>query len=313
MRIAKLKLIAAASAAAVGLAGTGALVAVSQEKKGTAGQPAEAAKADPNQPGKLDAAWNGDGPPPSAFPDIEPGAVKLPLPDGKTRVGILDTDPPVVKLRKAKLNLALRGYERAREKLQGVWGAPLDLAQLAVPVINAATELYPPADLLPWRRWFLSEMKQLERYMRAAGGRFAAAEVAAATTIRLDAEIALADLPPAAPPRATSEAKARLDALTEAVKLSKEVVETGNHRVEMLFNLLQLERDKAAAAAEVYGQTTELLPWYERWVEGAAWLEKTIRERFEAGTIGRQVWLQAKAQHHLAVGELNQLKRRLGK
>jgi hypothetical protein len=286
---------------------------VSQENKGAAGQPAEAAKADPNQPGKLDVAWNADGPPPSAFPDIQPGAVKLPLPDGKNRVDILDADPPVVKLRKAKLNLALRGYERARERLQGVRGAPLDLANLAAPVMNAAAELYPPADHLPWRRWYLSEMKQLERYMRAAGGRFAAAEVAAATTFRLDAEIALAELPPAVPAGGAPQAKARLEALARVLKLNKELIEAGNWRVETLYNVLQVMGDTPAGAAAVYGETAELLAWYEQWAEDAKGLEKLIRERFEAGTISQQDLLQVRAHRYLAEEKRDQLKRRLGK
>jgi hypothetical protein len=96
MRTAKLKLLAAA---AVGLIGAGAIVAVGQDKK-----PAEGGKPDP--------AWNKEDEVPSAFPNIKPlGPKEIKEFAAKRVPPVLESDSEVTKLLKAKLRVTLKELE----------------------------------------------------------------------------------------------------------------------------------------------------------------------------------------------------------
>jgi RNA polymerase sigma factor (sigma-70 family) len=110
MRTAKLKVFALIVGVGVGLAGTGVMVAVSQEKK----------PADPEAPraeaGKPDPAWNKADEVPSVFPELKFRVAPNALLDTDEivrfteaeQVQVLVTEPPLTKLAKARLNTVLR-------------------------------------------------------------------------------------------------------------------------------------------------------------------------------------------------------------
>jgi RNA polymerase sigma factor (sigma-70 family) len=112
MRTAKLKLVAAVSVVAVGLVGTGTIVAVGQERKAEeGGKPAPSAKAEAVKP---DPEWN-EGTK-SAFPDIKPLDLnELEKFTEKHATPALESDPPLRKLQKAKLRAAMEQLKLERE------------------------------------------------------------------------------------------------------------------------------------------------------------------------------------------------------
>lgn len=136
MRTAKLKLMAAVSAAAVGLIGTGAIVAVGQERKpADTGKPAPATKA---EAGKPDPAWNKQDEVPTAFPDIELWHDELKAFAATRAPTVLESDTPLRKLFKRKLQVAIAEVESGREVLITV--DPKSFEIIAAAIQQAARE-----------------------------------------------------------------------------------------------------------------------------------------------------------------------------
>lgn len=197
MRTAKLKLMAAVSAAAVGLIGTGAIVAVGQERKPTdTGKPDPAAKA---EAGKLEPAWNEDGK--TAFPNIKPiGPDELKAFADKHVPPVLESNPPLRKLQKAKLRAAIE--ELVRENDFGRIGdprVPFEIVQTAIlqavqEVVATGVELSDRReDRQTWLEFGVGLLKDNEAAVveRVKGGITRQSQAWNAQRHRLDAEIAL--------------------------------------------------------------------------------------------------------------------------
>ncbi len=199
MRTAKLKLWAAMSAVAIGLIGTGVLVAVGQDKgPATGGKPQPAAK---TQPGKPDPAWNKADDVPTAFPDIKPMEPKEVAEFAKKWTPtVLEGDRLEQKLRKIKLRTLLQSLViefNLRET--GVIGreAPeqlLRIGELTKETVSTALELNErPESRKTWLEFGIGLQKYVES-MTAEGVKTGTTRVqylATARRYRLDAEIAL--------------------------------------------------------------------------------------------------------------------------
>ena len=94
--------------------------------------------------------------------------------------------------------------------------------------------------------------------------------------------------------------KARLDELVKTSQLYTTLVRGGQWDVNSLFNLLQVWRDIPLAAADVYGQTEELVHWYEEWVSMVKGKEKILQERYRAGNVRLQDVEQTRAERFYA-------------
>ncbi len=199
MRTAKLKLVAAVSIAAVGLIGTGAIVAVGQEKKPAEGRrPASVAKAGA---GKPDPAWNKEGEAPTAFPDIKPvGLDQLKEFAAGHVPQVLESDSPLRKLQKAKLRVTMTELEFDRQFI--VIGDPKTgyevtlnrSLQAAREAVATALELSDrPGDQRAWLEFGVGVHKDIEAFMaeRVKSGTARPGEALPACRSLLDAEIAL--------------------------------------------------------------------------------------------------------------------------
>jgi hypothetical protein len=216
MRTAKLKLLAAASVVVVGLAGTGAIVAVGQEKK-----PAEAGKPDPEW------AWpkanrqqvpeglrkereeararfeksSKEAVQPTQFLDIKP----LHSEDIKAFIDkrvppVLDSDSPLRKLQKAKLRASLEELAYLVRFMDfGDNRRPFEttlslIAQVAREVATTGVELADrPEDRRAWLEFRVGLEKGIEAVVveRVSTGIANPSEAWSARRHRLDAEIAL--------------------------------------------------------------------------------------------------------------------------
>jgi RNA polymerase sigma factor (sigma-70 family) len=197
MRTAKLKLMAAVSAAAVGLAGTGAIVAVGQEKK-----PVEGAKSEPTakaETGKPDPPWNKEAQ--TAFPDIKPiGLDELKKFAEKHVPPVQESDSPLRKLQKAKLRTAMEELRLTSEFMQigdpkATYESIMDVIQQVVrEAVATGVELSDRReDRQAWLEFGVGVRKDIEAFFveRAKGGIVRLAQVLTARRHRLDAEIAL--------------------------------------------------------------------------------------------------------------------------
>ena len=200
MRTAKLKLLAAA---AVGLIGTGTLVAIAQEKK----------PADPARPAGPALAGVPDDPAPTAFPHIKPldsdGVARF-FADRLRLVKASPDDPPATRLNKAKLRLSVQAFHY---NFQLIASDRFDdrvlpgMARAVRDATDAAAELWPAADdRRPWLQMLVGVQLEVERYIMArarAGtgpnldaGPVLNRDVVTAQSARLDAELALLKLGP---------------------------------------------------------------------------------------------------------------------
>jgi RNA polymerase sigma factor (sigma-70 family) len=190
MKWTQLKLIAFVLTTVVTVTVTTA-VAVNQQQDGKS--PAPTATAKPAAV-DVDAAWN-KLPPPSAFPEIQAG---MPLP-GVTTVKVLADDTSLRKLQKARFNLLLREFEVATQSVRAGALPDSELRQFHAKLAAAAADVFDrPADLRPWVEAWVGAMKaeeeKAERADRASS--ISAADLLAVRRARIEAEIALAKLPP---------------------------------------------------------------------------------------------------------------------
>jgi len=199
MRTAKLKLVAAVSAAAVGLAGTGAIVAVGQDRKpAESGKPVPVAKADA---GKPDPAWNKAGEVPTAFPDIKPITLdEIKAFTAKHVPTVEVSDPPLRKLQKAKLRTAMEELASEIQFRQiGDPRSPFEITLIAIPqvareAIATGVELSDRReDQRAWLEFGVGVHKEIEAFVRDRIRQEIARPslVWTARRHRLDAEIAL--------------------------------------------------------------------------------------------------------------------------
>jgi hypothetical protein len=223
MRAAKLKLTAAVSAAAVGLIGTGMLVAVGQDKK-----PAETGKPDPvwdKDPEWFDRTrWSKDYldmlklreedparpklPPgwgrvrPTAFPDIGPvGPKELWVFVDKRVPPVLASDPPLRKLQKVKLRAAMDELICLGSFRYGVGDPQVPFEHMAATMVQVAREAVAvglelaegPEDRRAWLEFRVGLEKEHEAFAaeRYKSGLMPPSWVLSARRHRLDAEIAL--------------------------------------------------------------------------------------------------------------------------
>jgi hypothetical protein len=107
-------------------------------------------------------------------------------------------------------------------------------------------------------------------------------------------------------------AKAELDALVQVVRLAHQTIESGRLREPNLFSVLDVYRRIPVVAAEVIGETDELVPWLEERVAMGKWLEQFLRNRFFRGPLPTTD-LQVRAERLHAEQELLRLKAKLGK
>jgi RNA polymerase sigma factor (sigma-70 family) len=191
MKWTQLKLIAFVLTAVVTVTVTTA-VALTQQQGGKSQTPTATAK-----PAAADvdtAAWN-TLPPPSAFPEIQAG---MPLP-GVTPVKVLADDTSLRKLQKARFNVLLREFEVATQSVRAGALPDSELRQFHAKLAAAAAEVFDrPADLRPWVEAWVGAMKAEEGKAERAHLAFSIsmADLLAARRARIEAEIALAKLPP---------------------------------------------------------------------------------------------------------------------
>jgi hypothetical protein len=164
MRYAKLKMVAAVVCTVVGLAGTGVMVAVSQEKKADPKAPAGDAKAPPRAEIKE--------PFETAFPDIkafgEPG-VECPRFTGKVAVPADRTDL-LRRLAKARLDSLVIAFNHYQTFIEaGRWDAGTypAMLQLHRDIAESAADAVGPTDeLVRWHQEWVSVAKRLEGWFR---------------------------------------------------------------------------------------------------------------------------------------------------
>jgi hypothetical protein len=189
--------------ATVGLAGTGAMIALSQEKKADPAAEPPAPASRPAAATSLAPAkdWTIAGPAfhvPSVFPEIKPAdlrdlAKSCPL-MSRDSVEIREADPVELKLLKAKLNLLLGELALERYRLAAGPGSSDDVMR----IVREITRLVPlifdrDSGLTSWLQEYVSVAKAYETVMehRFEAGTALQTQLIQARRARLDAELDL--------------------------------------------------------------------------------------------------------------------------
>lgn len=133
----------------------------------------------------------------TAFPEIKAAdASKLPLPNGKSQIAIAETDKPLVKLQKARFNIAIQEYESIAIMIEkGVF----DLTTLASrtevirAIVSASRDVHAKDDFEKWLVWSIASEKNLVKILseRVQAGAMRISELLSARRHRIEAEIAL--------------------------------------------------------------------------------------------------------------------------
>ncbi len=147
----------------------------------------------------------------TAFPEIKADdAMKLPVPKDKSQ--ITETDKPLVKLQKARLNTAIEEYVRNLEMIER--GA-FELSTLNAcgeiirTITSASHDVYSKDDVEKWLVWAVAAEKNYEKIVaaRVAAGAVRRQELLSVRRHRLEAEIALLHHRSAAALEATPKGK----------------------------------------------------------------------------------------------------------
>jgi hypothetical protein len=82
-------------------------------------------------------------------------------------------------------------------------------------------------------------------------------------------------------------ARHQLDKLVTTVRLYRVLIEDGQWDVNSAFNILQVYCQVAAEAADVFGETAELIPWYEARLAAVKWVEAVAARGLATRTLRR--------------------------